>query len=227
MRVPDLSGKSISPPGLPVAVAILLPATPIGEKFVLDAVSVEKCEATLRAGGLVVHPTDTVYGLAADPFQEVALVRLYAVKERPRDLAVSICVGEAPDLFRFGERTALAEAFCAKNLPGPYTVVLRATPEAPKGVIAKDGRIGLRLPAHPIPRLLAKRFGPITSTSANRHGQPAPVTCEEAWLQLGDRVDVYVDGGPTPYGQESSVVDLTGPRAKVLRQGAVPMAGEA
>lgn len=200
---------------------VVLTATPLGDKFVLDAVAVEQCEATLRAGGLLVHPTDTVYALAADPFQEVALSRLYAAKGRPRELPVSVCVAEVSDVFRLGERTPLAEAFCAKNLPGPYTVVLKGTSAAPKGVLAEDGRLGIRVPAHPIPRLLAKRFGPITSTSANRHGAPAPGTCEDALGQLGDRVDVYVDGGPTPFGQESTVVDLTGPRAKVLRQGAV------
>ncbi|MGQ0798176.1 MAG: L-threonylcarbamoyladenylate synthase [Methanobacteriota archaeon] len=201
---------------------VLLTATSIGSKFVLDADAVRTCVDALRAGGLVVHPTDTVYGLAADPFHAGAVARLYAAKARPRALPVSMCVADLADVFRFGERSPTAEAFCAKNLPGPFTVVLRATSEAPREILSKDGRLGLRIPAHPIPRLLARRFGPITATSANVHGKRSPVTCDEARDQLGDAVDVYVDGGPASLGIESTVVDLTGPRPKVLRAGAVP-----
>ncbi len=196
-------------------------AQSLGTKYVLDAAALGRIRDILGAGGLVVHPTDTVYGLAADPFQTAAVEKVYAAKSRPRDLPVSISVADVEDVFRFGQRTALAEAFCSKNLPGPYTVVLRATSEAPRAIVSKDGQIALRLPAHPIPRLLAKAFGPVTSTSANRHGQPAPSTCDEAREQLGDRVDLYVDGGPTPLGGESTVVDLSGPRAKILRRGPI------
>jgi len=196
-------------------------AQSLGTKYLLDPAALGRIRDILGAGGLVVHPTDTVYGLAADPYQPMAVEKLYAVKSRPRDLPVSISVADVGEIFRFGERTAIAEAFCAKNLPGPYTVVLRATSDAPRAVVSKAGHIALRLPAHPIPRLLAKAFGPVTSTSANRHGQPAPNTCEEAREQLGDRVELYVDGGPTPLGGESTVVDLSGPRAKILRQGAI------
>lgn len=201
---------------------MVLAATSIGTKFAIDAEAVRVCTDTLRKGGLVVHPTDTVYGIAADPFQDAAVERLYVAKERPRDLAVSLSVADIAGLFRFGEQTSLAAAFCEKNLPGPYTVVLRATASAPKAVVSKDGRIGLRIPDHPIPRLLMKRFGPITSTSANVHGRPSPTTCDEAQGQLGDRVDVYLDGGPAPLGVESTVVDLSGARAKVLRTSPVP-----
>lgn len=199
-----------------------LVAQPVGTKFVLPGDALPRIRGVLRSEGLVVHPTDTVYGLAADPFSAAAVERLYAAKARPRDLPVSVAVAVVPDVFRFGARTPLAEAFCGKNLPGPFTVVLRATPEAPRAVVSKDGRIALRVPDHPIPRLLAKAFGPITSTSANVHGRPAPVTCEEARAQLGDSVDLYIDGGPADLGQESTVVDLTGPRANILRAGAVP-----
>jgi L-threonylcarbamoyladenylate synthase len=203
-------------------VAIVLRATNVGSKFVLDASAVDRILGALREGGLVVHPTDTVYGLAADPFRIAAVDRLYAAKERPRELAVSIAVASVADVFRFGARTPIAEAFCGKNLPGPYTVVLQATPEAPGPVVSQAGTIGLRVPDHPIPRLLAKAFGPITSTSANRHDGPESVTCQEAADQLSDRVDVYVDGGPASLGVPSAVVDLRGARAKILRPGALP-----
>lgn len=198
-----------------------IPAVCIGTKYVLDATAVDRIRGCLSRGGLVVHPTDTVYGLAADPFQEAAVVRVYAAKERPRELALSMAVSEVDDLFRYGVRTPLAEAFCRKNLPGPYTVVLRATPDAPRALVNRQGLVGMRIPDHPIPRLLAKAYGPVTTTSANRHGQPSPVSCDEARAQLGEAVDLYIDAGPSPIGQESTVVDLSGPKAKVLRQGAV------
>jgi len=200
-------------------------AQSLGTKYVLDAAALGRIRDILSSGGLVVHPTDTVYGVAADPFQETAVEKVYAAKARPRNLAVSMSVADVGEIFRFGERTAIADAFCAKNLPGPYTVVLRATSEAPRVIVSKEGHVGLRVPAHPIPRLLAKAFGPVTSTSANRHGQRSPSTCPEAQEQLGDRVDLYVDGGPTPLGGESTVVDLSGRRAKILRQGPIRPGG--
>lgn len=212
-------GKGFSPATFVDAVAETIPAVCIGTKYVLDATAVDRIRECLAKGGLVVHPTDTVYGLAADPFQPKAVERVYAVKQRPRENALSMAVPEVEDVFRFGVRTPLAENFCRKNLPGPYTVVLRATPAAPPVLVNRAGLVGLRVPDHPIPRLVAKIFGPITTTSANRHGQPSPVSCDEAKAQLGDGVDLYIDAGPTPLGGESSVIDLSGPKAKVLRQG--------
>src|SRR6267143_1198797 len=159
----------------------------------------DRIRDVLRGGGLVVYPTDTAYGLGADPFQEKAIDRLFTTKSRPRDQPLSIAVADVPEIFRFGEPTPIAEAFCAKNLPGPYTVILRATPQAPRPIVSKDGKIALRIPGHPIPRLLSKAIGPITSTSANRHGQPSPRTCEAAREQLGDGVDLHFHrrrGGP-------------------------------
>jgi len=203
------------------AVAQTIPAQSLGTKYVMDAKGMDRVRAVLGSGGLLVYPTDTAYGLGADPFQDAAVDRLYEVKARPRDRPISMAVADVPAIFRFGVTTPIAEAFCGKNLPGPYTVVLKATAEAPRALLTKEGRIALRVPAHPIPRLLAKAYGPITATSANRHGLPPPETCEEARDQLGDRVDIYLDGGPTPLGGESTVVDLTGPRAKILRQGTV------
>jgi len=203
-------------------VALTVVAHSLGTKYAIDAAAVARLRDTLASGGLVVYPTDTVYGLAADPFQEAAVARAYLAKERPRDAPISIAIASPAELFRFGTATPTAEAFCRKNLPGPFTVVLRATSDAPRPVVSREGRIALRIPDHPIPRLLTKAFGPITATSANVHGRPSPATCTEAQDQLGDRVDVYVDGGPTPLRGESTVVDLSGPRPKILRQGVFP-----
>ena len=199
----------------------------LGSKYLLEARALDRIRDVIRTGGLVVYPTDTAYGLGADPFQEKAIDRVLAAKSRPRDQPLSMAVADVPEVFRFGEPTPIAEAFCAKNLPGPYTVILRATRQAPPPIVSKDGQIAMRIPGHAIPRLLAKALGPITSTSANRHGQPSPRTCNEAREQLGDGVDLYVDGGPTPLGGESSVVDLSGKQARILRQGTSPVGGAA
>lgn len=199
--------------------AATIQAQSLGTKYVLDAAALDRIRAVLRGGGLLVYPTDTAYGLGADPFQEAAVSRLYEAKERPRDQPVSMAVADLAEAFRFGERTQIAEAFCTKNLPGPYTVVLRGTSHAPRALLSRAGGIALRIPAHPIPRLLAKAYGPVTATSANRHGGRAPETCDEARAQLADRVDLYVDGGPTTMGGESAVVDLMGSTPKVLRRG--------
>ena len=203
--------------------ATTIVAQSLGTKYLLEARALDRIRDVLRGGGLVVYPTDTAYGLGADPFQEKAVDGLFTAKSRPRDEPVSMAVADIPEIFRFGEATPIAQAFCAKNLPGPFTVVLRATEQAPRPMVSGAGRIALRVPGHPIPRLLAKAIGPITSTSANRHGQPTPRTCEAAREQLGDRVDLYIDGGATPLGGESSVVDLSGKQAKVLRQGTFPL----
>ena len=206
-------------------VATTILAQSLGTKYLLDASALDRVRDVLRAGGLIVYPTDTAYGLGADPFQPNAVDRLFAAKARPRDQAVSMAVAGLPELFRFGEPTPIARAFCEKNLPGPYTVVLRATPEAPRPILSKEGRIALRIPDHPIPRLLGKAIGPVTATSANQHGRPSPTTCEAARGQLGDRVDLYLDAGPTPLGGESTVVDLSGRRARILRPGSVRNGG--
>lgn len=201
--------------------AVTFVAHSLGTKYLLDPTALAKVRDILSVDGLVVYPTDTVYGLAADPFRPAAVDRLLAAKGRPRDQPVSIALGASADVFRYGQKTSIAEAFIRKNLPGPYTVVLQATGAAPAGLVSQDGRIGVRVPDHPIALLLAKTCGPITATSANLHGRPSPVTCEEARDNLGERVDAYVDGGPTPLGGESTVVDLSGHKAKVLRRGVV------
>jgi L-threonylcarbamoyladenylate synthase len=161
-------------------VASTIEAQSLGTKYVLDAAAMDRIRGVLRAGGLLVYPTDTAYGLGADPFQPAAVDRLYEAKGRPRDEPVSMAVGDLAEVFHFGERTPFAEAFCTKNLPGPFTVVLHATRHAPRAIVSKGDGIAVRIPNHPIPRLLAKAYGPITATSANRHGQPSPETCAEA-----------------------------------------------
>lgn len=179
------------------------------------------CEA-LDGEELVVYPTDTLYGLGGNPYGELALDRIYRAKRRPRDQPIALALAAPADVWAYGHPTPLARAFCSKHLPGPVTVLLKATSKAPTSLRSKDDLIGIRVPDHPIARAIAKSFGPITTTSANLHGGSAAATCDEAVRQLGDAAALYVDAGPCPHGRESTIVDLTGAAPKVVREGALP-----
>ncbi len=185
------------------------------------AVLMETCNV-ISSGGLIVYPTETIYGLGCDPWNEDAVEKLFAVKRREKDAPISIAVPSIYALTMYAEFDDKAIEFCARHLPGPVTVVLKATDTAPPWLVSKDGLIGLRVPNHPIANELLRFLGPLTSTSANRHGDPPPVTCEESMAKLGDDVGVYVDGGPCKVAKESTVVDLSAGERRIIRMGAIP-----
>lgn len=177
--------------------------------------------AILQRGSLLVYPTETLYGLGADPDNPEAVNRMYGAKGRgarePVAVAVSSLV-EARSLAHFTPRDLkIWRAF----MPGPLTMVLKAKPPAPSSVVSERGALGVRMPRHEVALALLREFGPMTATSANLHGAPPPQTVIEAVTQLGNKVAMYIDGGPCPIGQGSTVVDLTGKRITVKREGAV------
>ena len=171
---------------------------------------VDDAEAVLRAGGAVVLPTDTVYGLAALP-EHVDV--LYELKDRPASMPIAVLVADveqAATIVHVDERARrLADAFW----PGPLTLVL-----AP---VEGDATVGVRCPAHELVRALAARVGPLPTTSANRHGVPTPATAAEAAAGLAGEPALVIDGGACG-GVASTVVDLTGDDVVVLREGALP-----
>jgi len=181
--------------------------------------------AVLRRGGLVAFPTDTVYGLGASIDLPAAVARVYAAKSRPREMALPVLVSETADIERLSERLSpaarcLIEAF----LPGALTIVVPASAAVPAHVTAGRGTVALRIPDHPVPRALIRGLGaPIIGTSANRSGRPSPLTADEVRTQLGDRIDLVIDGGRCP-GVESTIVDVTGEIPVVLRAGAISSA---
>lgn len=191
----------------------------VGTKVVVSQADFRAAVDALSRGGLVVYPTDTLYGLGADPFSDEALNRLRTAKGRPANAPISVAVADLDALSRLCVLDGPAERFCRANLPGPLTVVARATDRAPKGVLTADRKIGLRIPDHPISLALAKHFGPLTATSANVHGERSPDEAKIAIDQLGNVVDVIFDCGPTPHRRESTVVDVSGPEIKVIREG--------
>jgi L-threonylcarbamoyladenylate synthase len=184
---------------------------------------VELAIEVLKEGGVVAFPTDTVYGIGANAFIGQAAARIYQIKQRPRHLALPLLISSKPDLelvARVVPEVAwrLAERF----LPGGLTLVLKKAAVVPD-IVAPGDTVAVRIPDHPIPIALIGGLGaPLIGTSANRSGTASPVTAEEVWAQLGDKVDFIVDGGRCRWGVESTVVDVSGEFPRILREGIVP-----
>jgi L-threonylcarbamoyladenylate synthase len=171
----------------------------------------------LLAGALVVHPTDTLYALAASARSRTAVRRLVRAKGRPDGKPLSVAVSSVEELERWGRLAPPARRFVRRELPGPYTVLLAPTPEARRRLapeVASAVAIGLRVPAHPLALELARRAGPIVATSANPSGAPAPRDLAGARRAFGSAVAVYLDERPRPSGVPSRLVDLTGARPR-------------
>ncbi|MBI2847496.1 MAG: threonylcarbamoyl-AMP synthase [Chloroflexi bacterium] len=177
----------------------------------------------LRKGGLVVYPTDTVYGLGASAFMEKAVERVYEAKGRPRPMALPVLVAEKEDLEKLAAGVPdLAWRLAERFLPGPLTLVLRRSSLLPSIVSGGGDTVALRIPNHPVPIALIRGLGaPIIGTSANLTGMPSPLIADEACRQMGGRVDFIIDGGRCPGGLESTVVDVTGPVPRIVREGAI------
>ena len=179
--------------------------------------------ACLKAGGVVVFSTDTLYGVGADVFNIPALRRVFALKGRPLGLPLPVLVSDweqvesvAQDIPELGYR--LAQRFW----PGPLTLVLSCSGRLPDLVTGGLDTVAVRMPDHPIPLALASEFGgPITGTSANRSGEADLLKLESVEAQLGDWVDYIIRCGPTPAGAPSTVVDVTTGAPRLVREGAL------
>ena len=173
----------------------------------------------LQAGGLVAFPTDTVYGLGALAFDGRAVESIYAAKDRPIEKAIPILLGEADDLQKVASSIPeMARRLAARFWPGPLTLIVPKKLELPEAVSATD-TVGVRVPDHPVARALLRAAGPMAITSANLSGQASPTTAGEVFAQLGQRVPLILDGGNTPGGVPSTVLDCTGSEPLVLRSG--------
>lgn len=173
-------------------------------------------------GGLVVLPTDTVYGIGADAFTPPAVAALLAAKGRGRQMPPPVLMPDVRTLdgLATGVPAAvrdLAEAFW----PGGLTIILAAQPSLAWDLGETHGTVALRVPDHPVALALLSRTGPLAVSSANRTGQPSALEVGEARDQLGDSVHVYLDGGRTPGGVASTIVDATGDALRVVREGAI------
>jgi L-threonylcarbamoyladenylate synthase len=180
----------------------------------------------IGGGAVVAFPTDTLYGLAADPRSARAVERVYALKGRDFDRPLPlIAADQAQVLAHVGPLTELARRLAAGFWPGPLTLVVLAHPGICPRVHASTGRVAVRVPSHAVARELARTAGhPITATSANRSGRPPARTAAEVVTALGDRLALILDGGETVGGPPSTIVDVTGAAPTLVRAGVVPWA---
>jgi L-threonylcarbamoyladenylate synthase len=183
---------------------------------------IEQAVAVLRSGGVVAYPTDTLYGLAVDPRSAEAVLKLFAVKGRSSGHPVPLIAADmeqATAAAVFDERaTSAARTFW----PGPLSLVLPATATLCAEVLAPDGSVAIRVPAHPLSRALAAGFGfCITATSANLTGELATASAAVVAASLGHRLDFVLDAGDSPGGAPSTIVDLRSATPRLVRAGAV------
>ncbi len=178
----------------------------------------------LRRGGLVAVPTETVYGLAGNALDEDAVRRIYEVKGRPEVKALSMMVPDAQAIERWCVCVPkAARAMAERFWPGPLTIVLRAADAVPEITRAGGSTVGLRCPDHPLTLALLREADlPLAAPSANPSGAPSPKTAEDVLAYFDGAIDAVLDGGRCGIGRESTILDLSAPPYRILRQGALP-----
>jgi len=185
-------------------------------------VGLSSAAAALRSGRLVVTPTDTLYGIAADAFDADAVAGLLAAKHRGPDMPVPVLVGSWETIDGLVVSTpAAARDLIRAFWPGALSLIVHQAPSLNWNLGHTRGTVMLRMPLHPVAIELLREVGPLAVSSANVSGQPPATTVAQAREQLGDSVAVYLDGGPCAVGRPSTIVDLTGPGPRIVREGAV------
>ena len=184
---------------------------------------VEKGISILKKGGIVAFPTDTVYGLGAGANLHQAVERIYQIKGRPRNMALPLLLAHISQISEVAESVSpIVWLLARKFMPGALTIVLHKSSSVLDIVTGGGATVAVRVPAHPIPIALADGLGmPVVGTSANLSGKPSDLTAGEVYAQFGAKIDLIIDGGRCPGGRESTVVDVTGERPVVLREGAI------
>jgi len=177
----------------------------------------------LRGGGIVAYPTDTVYGLGADATNERAIFKIYAAKKRPLESAIPLLLSNASEITNVArDIPEIAWRLAERFLPGGLTLILYRLPSVSSVISGGGDKIAARVPDHPVPLSLIRLLGgPITGTSANLSGSPNPTTAEDVRGQMGDSIDLIIDGGRCRGDTASTVIDLTTEPPVIVRQGTV------
>jgi L-threonylcarbamoyladenylate synthase len=184
--------------------------------------ALETAAGVLKTGGVAAMPTDTIYGLAVDPFRPGATSRLFAAKGRPRRVPLPVLVASADQAEALaGPLSPLASVLADRFWPGALTLVLPRRPGLDVDLGDEGSTIGLRAPNHPVPLGLCRRVGPLATTSANLHGGTTPAVAGEVARLFETSVDLVLDGGPCG-GRASTVVDCTTGAPRLLREGEIP-----
>ncbi|MBS4015031.1 MAG: threonylcarbamoyl-AMP synthase [Candidatus Latescibacteria bacterium] len=185
--------------------------------------AIKHAAKVIRAGGLVVLPTDTVYGLACDATNPEAVTKVFTVKQRPLSQPLSIAVSNYQDIYIYVKNfTETAKILAEKFLPGALTLILTKKKTIPDIVTAGRADIGIRIPDCKIVlKIIDYAQVPIVIPSANLHNKPSPVTAEQALEDLNGKADLVLDGGKTKYGRESTIVSCIGEKIKIVRPGVI------
>jgi L-threonylcarbamoyladenylate synthase len=188
-----------------------------------DLTGISRAADILRAGGLVAFPTETVYGLGAHALDAIAAHSIFTAKGRPADDPLIVHVLDVADLDDLAILSSRARGLARKLMPGPLTLVLPRRSLVPDVVTAGLDTVAVRVPSHPVARALLEAADlPIAAPSANLFGRPSPTRAEHVLDDLGGRIDAILDGGPTPLGVESTIVDLSTDGPRLLRPGGMP-----
>lgn len=194
---------------------ILLPARSPG--------TMEYALNILRSGGLVAFPTDTVYGLGALVFDDNAIKSIYTAKDRPIEKAIPVLLADPVDMDKVGQDIPeIAYKLASRFWPGPLTCLIPKRPTLPESISATS-TVGVRVPDHLQARALLRAAGPMAVTSANISGRANPSTANQVLAQLNGRIPLIIDGGKTPGGVPSTVVDCSTDKLKILREGPVSL----
>lgn len=190
----------------------------------VDPHALQAAISALRNGGVVAYPTETFYGLAVDPRQAFAVSKLFTLKRRPPDQPIPLIAADVHQVVQqVGTMTPLAIRLASRGWPGPLTLLIPASDQLSPDVHVSTGLAAVRVPADPIARNLAGVAGhAVTSTSANISGEPPVTTAADLDVRLLDGIDVLIDGGPTPGGLASTIVDASGAQPRLVRAGAIP-----
>lgn len=187
------------------------------------AAALEQAAQIIRAGGVVALPTDTLYGLAVDPFNADAVRRVFAVKGRAADRALPLVAADAAQVAgRLGSLPPIALRLAERFWPGPLTLLIAAPDMLAADVTGGTGRVGVRVPAHGVARGLCRACDrPLTATSANISGEPASDDPDQVATSLGTQIDLLLDAGRTPGGRPSTIVDVTRSEPRLVRAGPI------
>ena len=181
----------------------------------------DKIEKTLAAGGAVVLPTETVYGLFAQALNEEAVERVYELKRRPRDKALNLNVASLEEVYRFSKnQPSYLEKLYQAFLPGPLTIILQANDRVPAWINSGMATVGFRVPKHPVTLDLIRKYGPLIGPSANLSGKASGTSFQQIMMDFQEEVS-GVDDDTALTGQDSTILDLSGEKALILRQGAI------
>ncbi len=193
------------------------------EIFPINGQGIQKSARIILQGGVVAFPTETFYGLAADALSEKALVKIFRIKEREDNKPLLLLVPDRSWVAGLVESIPLeAERLMEKFWPGPLTLVFQARAQISVMLTGNTGKVGVRVSSHPVANSLVRAVGrAITATSANVSGQPSLCTAREVFHSLGEKLDGILDGGETAGGLGSTVLDISGPDPKMIREGMI------